>query len=84
MAIPVTMATLVLSALCQAGFPGKCRVVSEVTLAFLQAEERVGYHGQEQPPSCTTVLACAGIGTEPGVRPDSTALLDEESFQSEL
>lgn len=66
-----------------AGFPGKHTAVPEVTLAFLQAEQRMGCHGQEQPPCCTTVLACAGTGTELGIRPDSTALLDEESFQSE-
>lgn len=27
---------------------------------------------------------CAGTGTELGIRSDSTALLDEESFQSEM
>lgn len=39
---------------------------------------------QEQPPCHTVLLACAGTGTELGVRPDSTAPLDEESFQSGL
>lgn len=49
-AIPVT-----LGALCRAGFPGKYGV----TLPFLQAEQKVSCHGQEQPPCCTTVL---GLG----------------------